>query len=306
MQLLKLFPSKLFSVLVLTLWAANALASVDAASLLRTRYKALLPTLEKNVFNAPLHIESEDSQGRIRGAVYGVLEHGFDALRTMVTSSSEWCELLLMHPNLKYCAYRASASGETLLTLYTGGKHYTAVEDARQNEYRVHVTEAGHDYLVANVSAEHGPLDTSDYHLVLEAVPIDANTTFVHVDFSYRYGAMTRALTATYFSTFGRNKIGFSIVGRGTNGEPVFVRGRTASLERTVMRTYIALQAWLEGKDKPEKDRFEWRLRRWYYLTERYPKQLYEFDQQEYLDVKLRERANRLPGQSEAAIPSKG
>jgi hypothetical protein len=305
MQLLKSFPSKLISGALLALLSFHATASIEAATSLRARYQSLLPALENNVFDAPLHIESEDSQGRIRGAVFGVVYHSLDDLRAMVTSPPEWCELLLIHPNIKYCTHRGSSSEDIVLTIYAGSKNYTPVADTRRSEYRVRVKETARDYLVANVSADTGPLDTSDYRLVLEAVPIDGDSTFVHVGFSYRYGPMTRALTATYFSTLGRNKIGFSVVGRDRQGQPVFVRGRTASLERTVMRTYLALQTWLEGRGKPDTDRVEWRLRRWYFLTERYPRQLYEFDEKDYLDVKRRERANGLPAQGEAS-PAKG
>ena len=306
MQLLKTFPSKLISGVLLMLASWHAYASVDAATSLRARYQSLLPTLENNVFGAPLHIESEDSQGRIRGAIFGVVYHDLDALHAMVTSPAEWCEMLLIHPNIKYCAHQGNSNGDIVLTIYAGSKNYTTVQDARRSEYRVRVDTSQRGYLVANVSADRGALDTSEYRLMLEAVPIDDGDTFVHVNFSYRYGPMTRALTATYFSTLGRNKVGFSVIDKDREGKPIFVRGRTASLERTVMRTYLALQTWLEGQGKPADDRFEWRLRRWYFLTERYPRQLYKFKEDEYVDVKRRERANALPVQGDTGSPAKG
>jgi len=305
MQFAKTFLKPIGGIL-LALLSWHACAASDAAASLRARYQTLLPALEDNVFDAPLYIESEDSQSRIRGSVFGVVYHNLDALRAMVTSPAEWCEMLLIHPNIKYCAHQGQADGEIVLTIHAGSKNYTAMQDARRSEYRVRIDASRRDYLSANVFAERGPLDTSEYRLQLEAIPIGDGDTFVHVNFSYRYGPMTRALTATYFSTLGRNKIGFSIVGKDRGGKPIFVRGRTASLERTVMRTYLALQTWLEGQSKPAVDRIEWRLKRWYFLTERYPRQLYEFDEVEYLDTKRRERTNALPAQGETGPPFKG
>lgn len=289
---------------MLALLSFHASAFADPAASLRARYQSLLPAFENNVFGAPLYIESEDKQGRISGAVYGVVYHHLDVLRAMVTSPPAWCDMLLLHPNIKYCTRREASNGDIFLTIYAGSKHYMPPEDTRQSEYRVRLDGNGHDYLVANVSADRGPLDTSAYRLVLEAMPIDSDSTFIHVGFSYRYGPMTRALTATYFSTLGRNKVGFSIVRHNRQGQPIFVRGRAASLERTVMRAYLALQTWLEGQTKPEADRFEWRLRRWYFLTERYPRQLYEFEEKDYLDVKQRERAIALERYGEARASS--
>lgn len=290
--------------LLLALFAAEAAGS---AEILRARYQTLTPALEKNVFGAPLYIESEDSQGRMRGEIFGIVDHGFDALRVMLTSPTYWCEFLVLHPNLKYCEHRNQSRDEITLAVYTGRKNYLALEDTRRSEYQVKLVESAEKYLNAQVSAAQGPIDTSDYHLVLEAIPIDANRTFVHVGFSYRYGALTRALSATYFSTVGRSKIGFSVVGQDKKGEPIFVRGRVASLERTVMRVYLALQTWLEGSKEPEMDRLEWRLRRWYALTERYSQQLHEFEEDEYLDTKRREYAGRpLPSQQEKRSLSKG
>jgi hypothetical protein len=301
MQLLKYFKFQLLSAAALTLWSFYASASIDTAASLRARYQSLLPTLESNVFDAPLYIESEDSQGRVRGEVFGVVYHRIEDLRAMVTSPAEWCALLVIHPNIKYCTHQAPANGEIALTIYAGKKQFLPIEETRRNEYRVRVNDSP-GYLTAHISAQSGPIDTSDYRLILEAIPIDHETTFVHVGFSYRYGSLTRALSATYFGTIGRNKVGFSVIGRDKQGEPIFVRGRVASLERTVMRTYLALQTWLEGRSKPESDRFDWRLRRWYFLTERYPKQLYEFEEKEYLDVKHRERASQsLPARTDAA-----
>jgi hypothetical protein len=292
MLLLTSVRSKVYLAAVLSLaFCAGAFGSAEA---LRARHQSLLPALQDNVFDAPIHVESEDKDGRMRGDVFGIVDYGFEAVRTMLMQPAHWCEFLLLHPNMKYCEYRPRADKEVTLTLYTGKKNYLPVESTRRNEYQVKWIESTEKYLNAQVSAAQGPIDTSDYLVTVEAIPIDGARSFLRVGFSYRYGPLTRTLSAAYFSTIGRSKVGFSVVGQDKKGEPIFVGGRVGSLERTVMRTYLALQTWLEGKTQPEADRLEWRLRRWYTLTERYRRQLHEFEEDEYLDAKRREYAGRL------------
>ena len=56
------------------------------------------------------------------------------------------------------------------------------------------------------------------------------------------------------------------------------------------MRYYLGLQALLESRAQPEVQRFEWRVQRWYALTDKYRRHLYELDEKEYLDSKRKER----------------
>jgi hypothetical protein len=135
-----------------------------------------------------------------------------------------------------------------------------------------------------------GPLDTYDYRLTMEAIPLGERQVFTRVSFSFRYRFMTRMLSATYYA-FARSRPGFTVERITPEGEPVLVTGRVAAIERNVMRFYLALQAQIEGLSQPEGERFEWRLRRWYALTQKYPRQLYDVEESAYLEAKRRERA---------------
>ncbi|HYM47504.1 MAG TPA: hypothetical protein VES91_03415, partial [Burkholderiaceae bacterium] len=205
------------------------------------------------------------------------------------------CELVPLHLNIKACVYQTTGADESVLSVFTGNKAYTPIAKAKRNDYMLRVQTANASYLHLQVVSESGPLDTSDYRLQFEAIPIDGSRTFARVSFSYRYGAMTRMLSAAYFGTVARSKIGFSIVGQDEHGEPIYLRGRAAALERNVMRLYLALQTLLESHARPEPERFEWSIRRWHALTERYPRQLNEIQQTEYLDIKRREHAEPPP-----------
>ena len=102
-----------------------------------------------------------------------------------------------------------------------------------------------------------------------------------------------------YFMTVGRDKVGFSVVGVDKAGNPLYIKGRGGAMERSVMRYYLGLQALIESRAQPEVQRFEWRVQRWYTLTDKYRRQLYELDEEEYLDSKRKERVGWAQLQAE-------
>lgn len=110
---------------------------------------------------------------------------------------------------------------------------------------------------------------------------------------------LTRMISSIYFMTVGRDKVGFSVVGADKAGNPLYIKGRGAAMERSVMRYYLGLQALLESRARPEAERFEWRVQRWYALTDKYRRQLYELDEKEYLDSKPKERVGWAQLQAE-------
>ena len=98
---------------------------------------------------------------------------------------------------------------------------------------------------------------------------------------------------------FGRDKVGFNVVAADKAGNPLYIKVRGGAMERSVMRYYLGLQALLESRAQPEAQRFEWRVQRWYALTDKYRRQLYELDEEEYLDSKRKERVGWAQLQAE-------
>lgn len=267
-------------------------AAAETPQQLHERYAELEPKLRETVFDAPIYIQSEDRDNRMRGEVYGVLPYPFSLVRNTLTQLPAWCDFATLHFNVKACAHRGAAD-TGVLVIFSGGKKYQDPREARRNEFVYHVRAARADYFHVEVTSDGGVLDTHDYRIDVAAVPL-GERTFVRVGFSYRYKTLTRMLSATYFATFGRNKVGFSVVGIDKKGEPVYVNGRNGAMERSVMRYYFGLQALFESLAHPEPQRFEWRLRRWYALTDKHRRQLYELDEDEYLAIKRKERADSL------------
>jgi hypothetical protein len=82
------------------------------------------------------------------------------------------------------------------------------------------------------------------------------------------------------------------------------VGGERGIIERNAVRYYLAIQAYLEGLALAPEQRFEQTAQRWFELTERWPRQLHELDQAEYLAGKRRERSEQL--QMQQAIDRTG
>ena len=131
-------------------------------------------------------------------------------------------------------------------------------------------------------------MSTKNYRIQVEAVPVDAQRSVIHMSYAYGYGFTAKVAMQTYLATIGSAKVGFTILDR-KDGKPVYQAGVLGLLERNTMRYYLAIDAYLSAYSLPAADQFEKRIREWYASTERYAPQLHEMDQNEYLDMKRKE-----------------
>lgn len=275
----------------LSLWliVAGSAWADDAAKVLAARYQALQPRLETNVYGAPIHIESAEDGGLRRGEVHGVLAHSFPRLSEALRSPREWCEIALLHLNIKTCTHE-KRDGADALTFYSGRKFYEPPEKAHVLRYAFRVDAVRADYLAVTLTAPSGPLGTSDYLIAFEAIPLGQGT-FAHFRYAYRPSLTSSLATGGYLATLGSGKVGFTVVGRGKDGKPEYVGGVRGIVERNAMRYYLAIQAYL---DAPAPAQYEQRLTRWFDLTERYAMQLHELERVEYLKYKREERQRQI------------
>ena len=280
-------------------WLAAAALLLPAAvpaqdaSTLRAKHATLQEKYANNQFGRPLVLESTQTSGDLRGDVYTVVEHPFATVQQALQSIDHWCDILILHLNVKRCR----ANGATkLLSLNVGRKFDQPIEDAYELEFMWRVAATTADYLNVQLSAEDGPLSTKNYRIQVEAIPIDAKRSVIHMSYAYGYGFAARMAMQTYLVTLGRNKVGFSITGRNAEGQPVHVAGVLGLLERNTMRYYLAIDAYLSAYALPPGEQFERRIRDWYASTERYAPQLHEMDQAEYLDMKRREMRRQQQG----------
>jgi hypothetical protein len=268
-------------------------AIAQDASTLRAKHATLQDKYATNQFGRPLVLESTQSAGDLRGDVYTVVDHPFATVQQALQSIDHWCDILILHLNVKRC--RANGSSK-LLSLNVGRKFDQPIEDAYELEFVWRVATATPDYLNVQLSAENGPLSTKNYRIQVEAIPIDAKKSVIHMSYAYGYGFAARMAMQTYLLTLGRNKVGFSITGRNAEGQPEHIGGVLGLLERNTMRYYLAIDAYLSAYALPPGEQFEKRIRDWYASTERYPAQLHEMDQADYLEMKRKEMRRQQQG----------
>jgi hypothetical protein len=94
---------------------------------------------------------------------------------------------------------------------------------------------------------------------------------------------LARWASNVYFSTRGRDKVGFTWT---QDDPPRLVRGIRGALERNTMRYYLAIDAYLNALGSPAPQRFELSLERWFADTERFARQLREVKKVDYIAMK--------------------
>ena len=272
---------------LLASFAGVSLAAGPDTATLAERYELLRPRMAASPFGRPLVVDSSDDDGHMHGEIHGELDEPFTPLAARLNSAEEWCAFIALHINVKACTQERTADG-AFVTVYSGRKIYEPIERTYAIRYAFHIAAARHDYVKIVLAAPTGPLGTRDYELVLEAMPI-GERTFLALRYGFRPSVASRVATASYLATTGRGKVGFTLIGRGSDGQPEWVGGYRGIVERNAMRNFLALEAWLQTRDVPPSDRFERRLQSMAALTARYPIQLVEMPAAEYVAIKRRE-----------------
>lgn len=276
------------------LFAATLPALAQDAAALRARYAALQDKFASNQFGRPLVLESTQTSGDLKGDVYAIVEYPFATVQQALQSADHWCDILILHLNVKRC--KASGGTPKMLNLSVGRKFDQPIEDAYQLVFSYRVAASTADYLQVQLSADEGPLSTRNYRIHVEAVPIDARRSVIHMSYSYGYGFAAKLAMQTYLATIGSQKVGFTIVERKPDGKPVYQTGVLGLLERNTMRYYLAIDAYLSAYGLPAGEQPERRIREWYASTERYAEQLHEMDKDEYLEMKRNEMRRQQQG----------
>jgi hypothetical protein len=256
---------------------------------LQRKYAELKPSLANNAFGKPLYIDSVEGQDNLAGDVYAVSARAYASAAPALAKPENWCDILLLVINTKQC--RVTAKG---LDVNIGRKHDEPLERTNVISFVYAVTSATKDFMQVRLTAKEGPLSTRDYVILLEAVPLADGHSFIHLSYSYGFGTAGRLGMQGYLGTFGRNKVGFTVVGTGAGGEPKYIGGMRGVVERNAMRYYLAIESILAELDVPREQRFEKSAHSWFAATERYARQLHEMSETEYLGMKRKEFARQL------------
>jgi hypothetical protein len=272
----------------LTIGVASMNAMADDAASLRARHVELRDQLAHNTFQRPLVIESDQAGDNLKGDVYAVLNYPFSLLSGELKDPENWCDILILPFNTKYCHAVGGNAGANLL-VRIGRKFDQPVQDAYKLQFSYHPVAATSDYFESRLSSKEGPLGTRDYHITVSAVPLDDKRTFMHLSYQYGYGFAGKVAMQAYLATAGANKVGFSITSKDANGQPVYMGGVRGAVERTAMRYYLAIDAYLDSLSVPQGQQVDRRILNWFNASERYPRQLREMDRPTYVAMKRSE-----------------
>ena len=287
----------LFLLAVAFFLAAGSAAAAErpghGEELLRETYHRNLDRLARNSFGLPLLLESFERDDRVQVDVYGIFDYPFASVVNVLKAPANWCDIVSLHLNVKACTYQ-ELPDLWLLTFYIGRKVYQPPEKTRQVIYQYRKIEQRQGYLDIALNAEAGPFGTNDHRMRFEALPLDGGRTFVHVSYAYRDSAALRLAEKVYFATLGRSKVGFTKTGTESNGKPVYIGGPRGSIERNAVRYYFAIQSFMNALRYPEESRFRMRINEWYELTNRYRRQLFELEKEDYLAFKSKEYKNQV------------
>ncbi len=263
-------------------------ADADSAGSLRAQYGVLQEQLSHNPFQRPLYMDSSEMPGGVTGGIYALINYPFATVGAALNSPAHWCDILMLHLNTKYCRAATARQG-SILKVNIGKKYDQPLDEAYPVEFAYRVAAKTPNYLQVKLNADEGPLSTRDYRIMLEAIPLEGGRTFIHLSYSYAYGLVGRLAMQVYLGTIGRNKVGFTVVGKQADGQPLHVGGMRGVAERNTMRYYLAIEAFLGALSAPPQARLEKRLHDWFAAVERYPRQLHEMEQDKYLDMKRKE-----------------
>lgn len=274
------------SIIFLMVFALACVGNAEAAAPanakdLKAKHNELTSQLKNNQFNRELHIASSESDTNLKGEIYAVVDYPFATVNKGLNDASHWCDVLILHINIKYC-YAQPGTANTVLTVDLGKKFEQALDDTYRVNFNYTPIATSNDYFALALNAKDGPLGTHDYQILVEATPLTAKRTFLHYTYTYSFGLKGRVAMKTYLATTGREKVGFTKVNH-QGGTPEYIQGVRGVIERNTMRYYLAIDAYLASQQQ------EKRFAQWYDSTNQYSRQLKEVEREDYLAMKRKE-----------------
>lgn len=264
------------------------MAKSDPVAALREKYGSLEEQLQENRFKRPLVLDSAETPNGLKGDIYAIVDYPFGEVSVGLNNPDHWCDVMLLRINTKYCHAMVGPS-VTILRVNIGKKTPEELAAAARVEFNYSVAAATPEYVAIMLAAKDGPLETSDYRILLEAVALPNAKTFLHLTYSYAMNWAGWLAMETYLATVGSGKVGFTVIGKRADGQPDYIGGVRGLVERNTMRYYLAIDAFLGATRAAPAAQLEKRLQRWFTAVEQYPQQLHEMDRAEYLEMKRSE-----------------
>lgn len=294
-----------YGVKVLVLLGVGAALSAPVAAgegtpnkLLLAKYETISKSHPALASALPVHLQTAVQNSQVSVSLVGRIAYPFDEVAAVLSDPLAYCEFLPLLFNVKSCVVTERASIDKI-RYYVAGKNYTPPLTSYRLNTTYQVVQRRPNLLHVLMQADRDGLGASTYRVDLMITP-RGKETLISVESLYAPGRLTRAATHTYVNLFARNKPGFTLVKSGKKGTQQYITGFPAIIERSVVRSYLALSAYLGTKNVTDGGRLDAQLQRMYSLNQPYRTQLYEMERDEYLAIKRRERKNQLKMQRKA------
>lgn len=288
--------------LVSLLFIASFSLTADAASVdkameitpaqLIEQYRDMVKTGSRLAASLPIYLKTVQKKNVLNVSLLGRIPFKYQDIAPVLAKPGSYCDFLPLLFNVKSCVI-PEFNPVTRMKFYVAGKHYSAPITS----YRIHaifrLVDRTPEKIRIRLESQEDSLGKSDYDVDLVAVPMDGET-LLYVKSRYAPSRLTRMATNTYIKVFARDKPGFTEIRDPGSGKKRLITGFPAVIERSIVRAYFALEAYMLNFRLPSAKRFEACLKTWYDLNRPYKKQLYELGRDQYLMIKRRERKNQL------------
>lgn len=266
------------------------------AQALLARHAAMQAQLGLSPLGRPLLVESEELPGGLRGEVFAEVDQPFAQVVQALSRPANWCGMLLLHINNRRCKLiPGDGDAPPMVQISVVRRWDLPVDSAFVLDMALRVDSSAPDDLMVQLRSDNGPMGTSEHQVQVEVVPLAGGSrSFLHFSYAYQHNTLARLATQAYLATFGRSKVGFTVVGQGADG-PEHIRGLRGLVERNSVRYFLTVQAYLDAMRAPPAQQAQRRLENWYDGSEQFPRQLHEIDKPTYLAIKNADRARERP-----------
>ena len=234
------------------------------------------------------------TSGDLKGDVYAIVDHPFAMVQQALQSAEHWCDILILHLNVKRC--RASGGTPKMLNLSVGRKFDQPIEDAYQLNFTYRVVAATRRLPAGAAERRRRPAQHQELpHPGRGGAgrrQAQRHPHVVRLRLRLRRADGDADLPGDARQPQGR----LHHPRPQADGKPVYQGGVLGLLERNTMRYYLAIDAYLSAYALPAGEQAERRIREWYASTERYAEQLHEMEQNEYLEMKRKEMRRQQQG----------
>jgi hypothetical protein len=252
-------------------------------------------SLQRSPLLRPVQISSQESEDHLIGDLFATVDYGMGTVNAAATNIERWCEVMLLLSNSQACQVKPGKNNDLLQVLVSSSKN-ADISGATPTDFQLQVHSAKADYLDSALTAAEGPMGTQNISLRLQAIPLTATRSFLHLHYAYETKWLGRVAMRAYLQTGGRGKVGFTPMG-DANTQTTYIAGARGVIERNTMRYFLGFDCALAFDTQHPPQRFGAMAQCWYGQVEKYPLQLHEMPSTEYLGMKSIQYQKQLKNQ---------